>query len=55
MIPDASNIKEYTYESLVFSFALMGAAAKLLDNDEQDDDVMKQTVLTSSPVAAAVK
>jgi hypothetical protein len=36
--PDATNIKEYTLESLVFSFALMGAYGKLMgDNGELKD------------------
>lgn len=49
---DASNIKESLLESLVFSFALIGAATKLLDDDPDVDDVKSPpTVLTSSPIA----
>jgi uncharacterized membrane protein YdjX (TVP38/TMEM64 family) len=35
VLPSASNFKEYTYESLVFSFSLMGAMGKLMDSEEE--------------------
>ena len=35
VLPSASNFKEYTYESLVFSFSLLGAVGKLLDSEDE--------------------
>ena len=49
-LPDATNFKEYAYESLVFSFALLGASGKLMDSEDADDG----NDSTAQSVSAAV-
>ena len=36
--PDMANLSEYTYESLVFSFSLIGAVGTLLADPEPELD-----------------
>jgi uncharacterized membrane protein YdjX (TVP38/TMEM64 family) len=48
VIPDISNVKEYTYESLVFSFSLIGAVGTLLSEDGLDKIQSKDPI--TSPV-----
>ena len=36
-VPDMTNLSEYTYESLVFSFSLLGAMGSLLSDDYDPD------------------
>ena len=39
-----TNLSEYTYESLVFSFSLLGAMGSLLSDDyDADADAAKQS------------
>jgi hypothetical protein len=44
VLPDLTNLSEYTYESLVFSFSLLGAMGALLADpkiDTIDEDALK--------------
>jgi hypothetical protein len=44
VLPDLTNLSEYTYESLVFSFSLLGAMGTLLADpeiDSIDEDTLK--------------
>ena len=35
VLPDMTNISEYTYESLVFSFLLIGAVGNLMSDEPE--------------------
>ena len=39
VLPDLTNLSEYTYESLVFSFSLIGAAGNLMSDENDNDEV----------------
>lgn len=52
IIPDINNVKEYTYESLVFSFSLIGAVGTLLGEDGLDK--MQDRDPISAPVIPAI-
>mmetsp|Transcript_12538 Transcript_12538/g.12153 ORF Transcript_12538/g.12153 Transcript_12538/m.12153 type:complete len:221 (-) Transcript_12538:272-934(-) len=50
VIPDISNVKEYTYESLVFSFSLIGAVGTLLSEDGLDKIQTKDPITSPAIV-----
>jgi len=54
LLPDATNFKEYTYESFVFSFALLGAVGKLMDLEDAENDGNDSAAQSVSAAAAKV-
>lgn len=53
VVPDMTNLSEYTYESLVFSFSLIGAMGSLLSDDYEKEDEANQKLSTATTTTNA--